>query len=130
MRFGYMKKILVIDDESDITLLLHLVLEDLGFKVDHYENPLLAIINFKPGLYDLVILDIKMPNMDGFELHEKIKKIDNKAKILFLTAGENYYEEYKKLLVDCKYDKKNNLLFILKPISNEELVREINRILG
>jgi DNA-binding response OmpR family regulator len=70
------RKILVVDDESDITLAITSVLEESGFKVDSYNDPVLALQNFKANFYDLIILDIKMPKMNGFDLCEKIIKID------------------------------------------------------
>jgi DNA-binding response OmpR family regulator len=90
------KKILVVDDETDLTTLFGLVLEYHGFKVYTFNDPQEALSNYKPGYYDLVILDIKMPKMDGFELYDEIKKKDHKAKVCFLTASELYYEEFRK----------------------------------
>ena len=68
------KKILAVDDEADLTMLCSLALEYHGFKVDTFNDPQEALSNFKPDYYDLVILDIKMPKMDGFELYDEIKK--------------------------------------------------------
>ena len=79
-------RILVVDDEPDVNFTLKITLEDKGFKVDAFDDPLLALENFKAGLYDLVILDIKMPKMNGFELFREIKKIDNNVKVCFLTG--------------------------------------------
>ena len=62
-------------------------------KLIAFTDPVLALKNFKAWSYDLVILDIKMPEMDGFELHRQLKKTDNATKICFLTASEMYYEE-------------------------------------
>jgi CheY-like chemotaxis protein len=72
----------------------------------------------------IVILDIKMPAMNGFELYKEIKKKDPNTKICFLTAAEEYYEELRKEEEYCALDKN---LFIQKPISNEEIIREINK---
>jgi CheY-like chemotaxis protein len=77
-------------------------------------------------MYDLLILDIKMPEMDGFELYDEIKKIDNKVKVCFLTASEMYYSKSKKE----KYSLIDKDLFIQKPIENEDLVKVIGKILG
>ena len=90
------KKILLVEDEQDLSDVFNMVLEDGGYEVDCFTEPVLALKNFKTGLYDLVILDIKMPEMDGFELHRQLKKIDNAIKICFLTASEMYYEEFRK----------------------------------
>ena len=117
------KKILVVDDEPDLTMLCSLALEYHGFKVDTFNDPQEALSNYKPDYYDLVILDVKLPNMDGFQLHDEIKKKDHKAKVCFLTASELYYEEFRKKEY-CAIDK---ILFIRKPIENEELLKEVNR---
>jgi DNA-binding response OmpR family regulator len=100
-------------------------LEYHGFKVDSFNDPQEALSKFKPGSYDLIILDIKMPKMDGFELYHEIKKKDNNAKVCFLTASELYYEEFRKEEY-CALDRN---LFIQKPIDNEDLVKEINKML-
>ena len=81
------KRILVVDDEQDILLIFQLILEREGFRVYPFDNPLKALSSFKRGLYDLVILDIKMPKMDGFQLYEEIKKIDRNVKVCFITAA-------------------------------------------
>jgi DNA-binding response OmpR family regulator len=108
------KKILAVDDEADLTMLCSLALEYHGFKVDTFNDPQEALSNYKPGYYDLVILDIKMPKMDGFQLYDEIKKIDRKAKVCFLTASELYYQEFRKR----EYDAIDKNLFIRKPIEN------------
>jgi DNA-binding response OmpR family regulator len=119
------KKILAVDDEPDITRLCSLALEYYGFKVDTFNDSEEALSNFKPDYYDLVILDIKMPKMDGFELYDELKKKDNDAKVCFLTASELYYEEFRRE----EYYALDKNLFIRKPIDNEDLLKEINRIM-
>ena len=119
------KKILAVDDEPDLTKLCSLALEYHGFKVDTFNDPQEALSNYKPGYYDLVILDIKMPKMDGFKLYDEIKKKDHKAKVCFLTASELYYEEFRKK----EYYALDKNLFIRKPIDNEELLREVDKIM-
>jgi DNA-binding response OmpR family regulator len=118
-------RILVVDDEPDLTQVSALALEYHGFKVDSFNDPQEALANFEPGLYDLVILDIKMPKMDGFELYHEIKKKDSNAKVCFLTASELYYEEFRKK----EYYALDRDMFIRKPIENEELVKEINKMI-
>ena len=120
------KKILLVEDEQDLSVVFNMVLEDGGYEVDCFTEPVLALKNFKTGLYDLVILDIKMPEMDGFELHRQLKKIDSAVKICFLTASEMYYEEFRKDEL-CGLDKD---LFLRKPIKNEDLINEISRIIN
>ena len=118
-------RILVVDDEPDLTRVSILALEYHGFKVDAFNDPQEALSKFKPGSYDLIILDIKMPKMDGFELYHEIKKKDNNAKVCFLTASELYYEEFRKK----EYRALDRNLFIRKPINNEDLVKEINKMI-
>ncbi len=119
------KKILVVDDEPDLTILCKMILEDEGFTVDAFTDSLLALSNFKPNFYDLVILDIKMPDMDGFELYKKILELDDHTNICFLTASEMYYEKFR----EKEYSFIDRELFIHKPIENEELIKKINKIL-
>ena len=121
------KKVLLVDDEPDIISLVRIVLEDNGFAVDSYTDPTLALSNFKPGLYDLLLLDIKMPKMSGLDLYQKMKEIDNSnVKICFLTASELFYEEYRRLDAYPSLDK---AYFIQKPCRNEDLINHLNEIL-
>jgi DNA-binding response OmpR family regulator len=116
----------LVDDEPDITRLVRMVLEDNGFVVESYTDPTLALSNFKPGLYNLLLLDIKMPEMSGFDLHQKMKEIDSNVKICFLTASELFYEEYRKLDAYPTLDK---AYFIQKPFRTEELIDQLKEIL-
>ena len=113
---------MVVDNEYDITFTLQTGLEDGDFDVDAFTDPELALSSFKPGIYHLVILDIVMPKMDGFELYEELKKADPGVKICFLTASEMYHEEMRGV-EHCALNKD---LFLQKPISNDDLIREIN----
>jgi DNA-binding NtrC family response regulator len=117
-----MKKILVVDDESDICLTLANVLGGDRFVVHTFDDPLLALENFRKDSYDLLIIDIKMEKMNGLELYKEIKKIDHKVKVCFLTASKFSYKEFKGVS-----DLKENQ-FIQKPIQNEELIKIINEI--
>jgi two-component system response regulator ChvI len=119
-------RILLVDDEPDIIHVVEMVLEDNGFLVDSYTDPTLALSNFKPGLYDLLLLDIRMPKMNGFELYQKMKEIDSNVKICFFTASELFYEEYRRLGAYPRVDKEN---FIQKPFRTKELIRQLNEIL-
>jgi two-component system response regulator ChvI len=94
--------------------------------VDSYTDPILALSNFKPGLYDLLILDIKMPKMNGLDLYQKMKEIDSNVKICFLTASELFYEEYRRLDTYPSLDK---AYFVQKPFRSEELIRTLNEIM-
>ncbi|MGB8024948.1 MAG: response regulator [Nitrososphaeraceae archaeon] len=120
------RRILVVDDEPDMTLLFKMALESDGsFTVSTFNDPVIALSNFKAGLYDLIILDIKMPKMDGFDLYQEIKKIDSQVRICFLTASEMYYEEFRK---EAYYTLDRDM-FLRKPIENEDLLKKINMII-
>ncbi len=126
------KRILLVDDEPDIIYCIREVLEDNGFVVDSYTSPTLALSNFKPGMYDLLLLDIKMPEMHGFDLYEKIKGTDSNVKICFLTAGEllSYGEEYRRRLDNDAYTTiEKEKCFIQKPCRNEQLIHKLNEML-
>ena len=120
-------RILIIDDEDDINLLFKIVLEDNGFKVDTFNDPLVALQNFTAGSYDLLILDMLMPNMNGFELYEKIKMLDDKTKICFLTASGINHEEFKKRAASIASIENDDIVncFISKPIENEDLINRV-----
>lgn len=119
------RRILVVDDEPDINTTLEKALEQNGFKVDSYECPLIALENFKPHFYDLVILDIKMPEMNGFSFYREIKKLDKNITICFLTGGEVYYGVYSDIFSSLPAN-----CFIRKPIGNEELIQRVNEIIN
>jgi two-component system response regulator ChvI len=121
------KKILLVDDEPDIIYSIRRVLEINGFMVESYTDPTLALSNFKPRVYDLLLLDIKMPEISGLDLHQKMNKIDSNVKICFLTASELFYEEYRKLDAYPTLDK---AYFIQKPFRSEDLIHKINEILS
>lgn len=143
------KRILLVDDEQDVLLLFQLVLEHEGFKVYSFDNPLTALANFKRGLYDLAILDIKMSQMNGFQLYEEIKKIDRSVKVCFITAAaaatasEEMYQyevstekneeslrQGRKQQQQQQYCELQKTMFLKKPISNGDLVKEVNRIIN
>ena len=125
------KRIFVVDDEVDITTVFKLGLEEADLQVDVYNDPLLALSDYKPGIYDLLLLDIKMPKMNGFELYKKIKDIEgaydndknnNKPRICFITAYEEFRSQFNELFptleeVDC---------FLKKPISLPDLIKAVN----
>jgi len=117
-----MKKILIIDDEPDITFVLKKALQENGFAfVDTFNDPMDVISIYKQqGMYDLLIIDIVMPKMDGFELYEKIKKIDDGAKVCFITAYDIYFEALREIFPGFKVD-----CFMKKRIQNEQLLRKV-----
>lgn len=67
-------RIIAVDDEFDITFTLKMILEQSGFLPDVFNHPAIALSNFKPDYYKLILLDVKMPQLNGFELYEQIKK--------------------------------------------------------
>ena len=89
------KKILLVDDELDVIYAIKNILEDNGFQIDSFNDPILALKSYRMNFYDLVILDIKMPKMDGFQLYIKLREKDPQVKICFLTASELYYEKFR-----------------------------------
>ena len=118
-------RILLVDDEHDVNLTIRLILEDNGFKVDSFTDASQALENFTAGLYDLVILDVKLPGMDGFSVYTKIKKLDDKVRICFLTAADKaYYEILKKHYSGIKEN-----CVIYKPVENESLLKQIKSVL-
>jgi CheY-like chemotaxis protein len=121
-------KILIVDDEPDISYTLknvleqqqQLVQENTGYEVTVFNDPVIALSNFQAGLYDLLLLDIRMPNMNGFELHYKIQKIDDKVKVCYISAYELDYirlrETFPSLKTDC---------LIKKPVDIDDLVKRV-----
>lgn len=87
---NFARTILLVDNEPDNISFLSMGLEDGGFKVDSFNDPILALSNFKPNFYSCSILDINMPNMNGYEFYREIRKINTKVKVCFLTASEIY----------------------------------------
>jgi DNA-binding response OmpR family regulator len=122
------KRILLVDDESDVTMVLTFALEDYGFEVESYNNPLVALSNFKPNYYDLAILDIKMPEMNGFELLREIRKEDENLRICFLTALTELRDHMSDINELSPAFVKDGI--IRKPISNKDLLNDINRIIS
>src|SRR5688572_4071302 len=123
------KKILLVDDEPDVTYTIKNILEDNGYKVDSFNDPILALNYYKVNLYDLVILDIKMPKMDGFELYLKIREKDHKVKICFLTVIGTFNEEFRKIRLALGKTI-NEDYFIQKPIQTEDLIKKLTSIMN
>jgi CheY-like chemotaxis protein len=123
---GVKKRILIVDDEVDITLSFSLALEDSGlFEVETSNDPLVALSNYRPNYYDLLLLDIRMPAMNGFELYDKIKKLDNKVKVCLISAYDVDYdalrEQFPSLEIDCLLPRG----VIRKPIQIAKLIERI-----
>ena len=117
------KRIMAVDDERDITMTLKAGLENDGpFEVYLFNDAKSALRSFKPNFYALVLIDIRMPYMDGFELYAELKKIDPSIKVCFLTASEMYYEDARE---EDHSDMRADV-FIQKPISTDDLIMKIN----
>jgi CheY-like chemotaxis protein len=122
---GRKKRILLVDDEPDHCMVYQIVLEDAGYECISYTASVKALEEFRSNYYDLVILDIKMPKLDGFALCEKIRELDKTAQIIFITAAEKYYENFRKQYYP-KIGKDTNISCLQKPIANEELIKVVN----
>ena len=124
----FTKRILIVDDDPDITFTYKKAFEEanrisgnkVSFHVNTYNDPLLALSEFKPDFYDLMLIDINMPKMNGFELSKQILKKDLGVKICFMSSGqineEALRENYPMLSLGC---------FIRKPVEIRELVRKL-----
>ena len=116
-------KILIIDEDKDITDLFAIYLESNGYNVDAYTNPVEAFNNFRKNSHDLVLLDLKMPNMDGMTLYHKIKEIDNNVIVCFTTADKNYIQELQKGILNIEKT------VIYKPILLRDLKNKVDSLI-
>ena len=115
---------MIIDDDKDITNLFSIFLEYNGYIVNAYNNPVEGFNNFGKNSYDLIILDLKMPKMDGMILYQKIKAIDNNVIICFTTADINYIKDLRKGIIDIEK-------FVLyKPVLLKDLKNKIDWLLS
>lgn len=119
-------RVLLVDDEPDVVYLVKKSLERNGFVVDDYTDPLLALQNFKGGVYSLLLLDIKMPKINGIEFFRRVEKEDDKVKVCFFSASEYLTSNVK----DKFYNSPDKFLFISKPISIPEMTRQIKQFFG
>jgi two-component system copper resistance phosphate regulon response regulator CusR len=116
---------LVVDDEKDHLKLFTLVLENGGYSVDAYTDPITALLKFRPNYYDLALLDYLMPHLNGLELYRRIRKIDSRTKCSIITATQERLTDDQD-----NPQRRENLMIIRKPIGNEELLAKINSILN
>jgi len=116
------RRLMAVDDEADITFTLKKELEQSGFSLDVFNDPIVALSNFKADYYDLILLDVHMPQMNGLELYQEINKKDKNVKACFVTAYELYYESLKK-----EYPKLNLGCFISKPFDMNYVVNKIEK---
>jgi CheY-like chemotaxis protein len=117
------KRILIVDDEKDVGRTFKMILENYGFEIDFFTDPAMALETFKPNLYHLIILDIRMAEINGFELYDKLKSRDPKIKTLFITAlnsVEPYNTRNSKV-----YPLSGVRHFMKKPVSSEDLLGQV-----
>jgi DNA-binding response OmpR family regulator len=117
------KRILIVDDDEDINNLFKLFLEYDGYKVDAFTDPIDALYSFRKDVYDLILLDLKMPKMNGMILYQKLKNIDPNLLFCFITANREYIEHLKKNNQDIEK------FVIYKPILLSELRNKVNFLL-
>ncbi|MGA7009405.1 MAG: response regulator [Nitrososphaeraceae archaeon] len=115
-----MPRILLVDDDKDHLMLFTMVLEDGGYSVDAYTDPIAVLLRFRPDYYDVAILDYIMPVLNGLELYRRIREIDPRIRCSILTANHEKFSEYED-----KPQGQRNLRIIRKPIGNEELLMNI-----
>ena len=111
-----LKKVLVVDDETDIAEVVKQGLELQGIQVDAFNDPQKALEHFRPDTYDVVVLDVRMPRMNGFQLYREIMKRDDSTKVLFITAFEESPEEFKKAFPELDTHR-----FMKKPFTISKL---------
>ena len=120
------KRILVVDDEPDICMVYQIVLQDAGYECKSYMDSVKALQEFRVNYYDLILLDIKMPVLNGFDLCKKIREVDRTIHIIFITASEAYYEKFR----GQHFPELGKINYIQKPIGNEELVQIVDMIIA
>jgi CheY-like chemotaxis protein len=124
----FWKRILIVDDDADITMTFKKVIEDSNNKnsvskkieVHTSNNPVVALSEFKSNFYDLLLVDINMPHMNGFELCEKIFTIDINVRVCFMSSGEINREALRET-----YPTRQDGCFIRKPVTMDYLVKRI-----
>ena len=121
------RKVLVVDDELDTAQTLWLILESSGFRVDIFTDPKEALGTFIPAYYDLAVIDVRMPDMNGFELYSDIKSLDYKINVLFLTALTvlNDYNDFKSKVSPRLHQRH----FVQKPVEKDQFLDEVYFIL-
>ena len=114
------KVILIVDDDPDMTSIFSLGLQDEGFEVYEYNNPLDVLSEFRPNFYDLLLVDINMPKIKGVELFRQMLELDSNVKICFITAGDANVEVLREL-----YPARDIGCFIRKPVTIDQLVKRV-----
>lgn len=122
------RRIFVVDDEPDVAFTVKSILESSSFEVASFVDADFALKKFRSGRFDLTILDIRMPKMNGFELYVKLKDIDEQLKVIFLSALSDL-RNYSVLKNEV-YPKWGERHFVKKPIENKNLIDEVNLVLS
>lgn len=125
MSAAWADRILLVDDEPDIALVIGMFLGKRGYKVDTFTSSKEVLSAFKPHLYNLAIIDIRMPEIDGFQLYERMAAIDTSIKVCFLSAHDPaitlpFREKHKERVPDdCYLTKPIHLPHLLKTIQGQ-----------
>jgi DNA-binding response OmpR family regulator len=122
-------RILIVDNDPDTTFTFKKAFEEanqisgnnkISFHVNTYNDPIVALSEFKPGFYDLMLVDINMPEMNGFDFCTKLLGLDINPRVCFMSSGlineEALREQYPSLSIGC---------FIRKPVTIDQLVRRV-----
>ena len=118
-------KIMVVDDDPDITSLYRAAFEEEeGLEINTYNDPREALSDFKPGYYDILLIDVKMPHMDGFDLYKELKKIDPNIKVCFITGFEVNYRALQEIFPELAQE-----CYISKPTTMKELKEHVDHLL-
>ena len=120
-----MTNVLIVDDNPDITELYKAALEGEGFKIDTYNDPRKALTDFKLGYYDIALIDVRMPDMNGFDLYKEMSKSDSNMKVCFITGFEVNYKALQEIFPDMSQEN-----YISKPAAVADLKRHVLRLLN
>lgn len=122
------KKIMIVDDNDDVNLTFKIVLGELDhrLRIHSFSDPIDALQSFRPDIYNLIIIDILMPKMNGFELYDELRKLDSNVKICFLTAAKEIYYE---AMIREAFPELDVNYFLKKPIANKDLIKQVSELL-
>jgi two-component SAPR family response regulator len=122
------KRIMIVDASDDVNLTFKIVLSesDWRLRIRSFTDPVDALREFRPDFYHLVIIDILLPKMNGFELYNKLRSLDSKVKICFMTTGSEFF--LKKFIKEAFPELDPNC-FMMKPIANEDLLKRVQEAL-
>ena len=116
--------VLIVDDNPDITKLYRTALEGEGLKLDTYNDPREALTNFKPNYYDIALIDVRMPEINGFDLYKEMKKLDSSMKVCFVTGFDVNYKALQEIFPEMTKES-----YISKPNAIADLKKHIHHLL-